>query len=367
MFALALAGCAGSTTSTVEEAESDGIAVALSFGTSGRAVAARTLNAGDTVTIAISGGYEASGSTTVGADGTARFRFTGVPVGVVITGTATVERDGVTLFSGTSEPTTVQQSGTVIRITLAEQYYGKIDGTVHYTKDDLLVAIGDASGSITIQLGPLVENADLESSSVVGTVGDVIESNSSLTTVSLDMSEASSVTSIGQDAFARTSLASVTIPSSMTSIGVNAFKGCTSLASVTIPSSVTSIGEWAFSCCTSLASVTIPSSVTRIGEYAFERCNSLASVTIPSSVTSIGEYAFERCNSLASVTIPSSVTRIGEYAFERCNSLASVTFENPNGWKAGTFDLSADDNLRIPATAATYLNLTYLAQTWTRE
>ena len=323
MFALALAGCAGSTTSTVEEAESDGIAVALSFGTSGRAVAARTLNAGDTVTIAISGGYEASGSTTVGADGTARFRFTGVPVGVVITGTATVERDGVTLFSGTSEPTTVQQSGTVIRITLAEQYYGKIDGTVHYTKDDLLVAIGDASGSITIQLGPLVENADLESSSVVCTIGDVIESNSSLTTVSLDMSEASSVTSIGQDAFARTSLASVTIPSSMTSIGEAAFQNCRALASVTIPSSasVTSIGEWAFSCCTSLASV----------------------------------------------TIPSSVTRIGEYAFERCNSLASVTFENPNGWKAGTFDLSADDNLRIPATAATYLNLTYLAQTWTRE
>ena len=299
MFALALAGCAGSTTSTVEEAESDGIAVALSFGTSGRAVAARTLNAGDTVTIAISGGYEASGSTTVGADGTARFRFTGVPVGVVITGTATVERDGVTLFSGTSEPTTVQQSGTVIRITLAEQYYGKIDGTAHYTKDDLLVAIGDASGSITIQLGPLVENADLESSSVVCTIGDVIESNSSLTTVSLDMSEASSVTSIG----------------------TSAFKGCTSLASV----------------------------------------------TIPSSVTSIGEAAFQNCRALASVTIPSSVTRIGEYAFERCSMLTSVTFENPNGWKAGTFDLSADDNLRIPATAATYLNLTYLAQTWTRE
>jgi hypothetical protein len=42
----------------------------------------------------------------------------------------------------------------------------------------------------------------------------------------------------------------VTIPSSVTTIGQNAFWGCTSLASVTIPSSVTSIGQQAFFQCT---------------------------------------------------------------------------------------------------------------------
>ncbi len=136
----------------------------------------------------------------------------------------------------------------------------------------------------------------------------------------------SSVTSIGSYAFQYCySLASVTIPSSVTSISSSAFQYCYSLASITIPSSVTSIGSYAFRDCYALASVTIPSSVTSIGFYAFQYCYSLASITIPSSVTSISDYAFRDCYSLASVTIPSSVTSIGSYAFRGCYALASVT------------------------------------------
>ena len=61
----------------------------------------------------------------------------------------------------------------------------------------------------------------------------------------------------------------IIISNSATSIGENAFSGCTGLTSITIPNSVTSIGENAFSGCTGLTSITIPNSVTSIGQNAF--------------------------------------------------------------------------------------------------
>ena len=121
--------------------------------------------------------------------------------------------------------------------------------------------------------------------------------------------------------FAPAGLTEYTIPDSVTSIGIQAFCGCTSLTSITIPDSVTSIGEGAFYGCKSLTSVTIPDSVTEIGIQAFGSCTSLTSITIPDSVTEIGNYAFTYCSSLESVTIGNSVTSIGDRAFISCPSL----------------------------------------------
>ena len=121
-----------------------------------------------------------------------------------------------------------------------------------------------------------------------------------------------------------------TIKTGTKTIAASAFSGCDNLTSVTIPGSVTSIGEDAFYSCDNLATVTIGGSVTSIGESAFWGCNSLASVTIPDSVTSIGEEAFYSCDNLASITIPDSVTSIGSSAFSSCDSLASITVDPAN-------------------------------------
>ena len=151
------------------------------------------------------------------------------------------------------------------------------------------------------------------------------------------------------------------VPNSVTSIGNNAFYGCTKLASVTIPLSVESIGDDAFNGCTGLTSIDL-SRATSIGDDAFYGCTKLAFITVdennsnyssedgvlfnkdkttlvtypvgkagpytvPDSLTSIGNNAFRGCTGLTSVTMP-NVTSIGDLAFAGCAGLTSIEFGN---------------------------------------
>lgn len=145
------------------------------------------------------------------------------------------------------------------------------------------------------------------------------------------------------------------------SIGDNAFKDCIGITSITIPVSVTSIGYEAFSGCTKLENIyytgdiaswckisglnnlltslrtlyingnkiegnlNIPNNVTSIGSYSFSFCGKLTGITIPDSVTSIGDSAFADCSNLANITIPNSVTSIGNDAFRDCTGLVNIT------------------------------------------
>ena len=136
------------------------------------------------------------------------------------------------------------------------------------------------------------------------------------------------VTSLGSDAFnGCTGLTSITIANSVTNIGESAFGNCSNLTSVTLSTNLPSIAAHTFLYCTSLASVTIPNSVTAIGSFGFYGCSALTSVTIPSGVNAIESCAFYGCSSLTSVTIPSSVSSMAGDAFVWCQLLQSVYFE----------------------------------------
>ena len=115
----------------------------------------------------------------------------------------------------------------------------------------------------------------------------------------------------------------------LTTIELAAFAYCRNLASVIIPSSVTSLRRMAF-CGTALTSLDIPNSVNTIGSDAVSECYNLQTVTLPNTLTTIGSMAFYYCTSLTSIEIPASVTTIGYNPFSRCPSLASIMVDENN-------------------------------------
>ena len=170
-------------------------------------------------------------------------------------------------------------------------------------------------------------------------------------------------------------LTDITIPNSVTSIGIGAFEFCSSLKSITIPfagntkdgtenthfgfifgestihnqgtvipeslktvvvTGGSSIDAKAFSGCFNLTSVTVSDSVTDIGAEAFGFCDNLTSITVSSDNAvyySKGNCIIERATNTLVVgckatVIPDNVTSIGDYAFYGCTELKRITIPN---------------------------------------
>lgn len=139
---------------------------------------------------------------------------------------------------------------------------------------------------------------------------------------------------IGNDAFANSDFASVSIPDSVRGIGGTAFYENESLTQITFGSdpSLMYIGENAFSGCVALTSLEIPDSVVTIGSRAFEGCEALASVSIGAGVTEIGAYAFSSDSALKDLRFEQDgeLTVIGNYAFNNCFALCSTNLRLPS-------------------------------------
>lgn len=183
------------------------------------------------------------------------------------------------------------------------------------------------------------------------------------------------LTTISDGAFYGTGIRGITIPSTVTTIGKNAFRNCanlgkapeeeddeetagvaaadievgvtfttgtsaltmgdnafynTGLTSIEIPARLTSLGENTFAICSDLTEVTFASGSTlaTIGNNVFWGTK-ITSIDLPNTVTSLGSNVF-RYAPISSLVIPASVTSIGVTPFMYCDSLASISFSGDN-------------------------------------
>ncbi len=156
--------------------------------------------------------------------------------------------------------------------------------------------------------------------------GTIIDCDEKVTSANIPaIINGTKITGIAPQAFySRDYLTSVTIPSSVTTIGDRAFYDCDKIASLRFNGSgVKLIDDYAFYDCDSLVNLTIPEGVETIGTCAFEYCSGLKNLTIPEGITSIERYAFSGVNNLKNLTIP------GDYNTEEwlgCDVLDTVTF-----------------------------------------
>lgn len=164
------------------------------------------------------------------------------------------------------------------------------------------------------------------------------------------------VTSILDNAFEGASnLKKITIPSTITNVGNDAFKDCDKLAfneydnafylgnaenpnlilvkaksgTITkckVHEKTVVICDKAFNACSDLSTIAVSSAVKYIGDAAFKGCSAITEISIPSGLAYINAETFSGCSKLKKIEIPATVTTIGLSAFSNCSSLAELTF-----------------------------------------
>lgn len=163
-----------------------------------------------------------------------------------------------------------------------------------------------------------------------------------------NLSLPSTLQSIGKEAFYRCHFkCPLTIPDGIVKIEESAFEESAFWGLLTLPNSLKTIEYKAFRYCQLSGELALPETLTKIGDMAFQGCLGLTGIlSIPESVTSIGEEAFTYCQfnklllhasievivprtfyvctELTEVTLPNTITEIQEGAFYGCGKLTGV-------------------------------------------
>ena len=196
------------------------------------------------------------------------------------------------------------------------------------TDGEVTVINNITAGSLSLPNLSGTDNKLMITGEINGTDLETLKSNMdkfSELYINATLSETTALPSYFAAATGKRNLKVITLPKGMTSIGDNAFWGCTALTSVSLPEGMTSIGSYAFSGCAALTSISLPEGLTKIEERAFIECYALTSISLPKGLTSIGVSAFESCKALTSISLPEGLTSIEEQTFRNCAALTSIS------------------------------------------
>ncbi|MBQ3527971.1 MAG: leucine-rich repeat protein, partial [Clostridia bacterium] len=156
---------------------------------------------------------------------------------------------------------------------------------------------------------------------------DSVEYQSSLSTTQVVFEEG--ITHIGDYAFHSSSngraLTSVSLPSTLKSIGSYSFAYSQSLGNISFPASLLTIGDHAFYECQSLSVNTLPESLTDIGDYSFYNCDGInIDILIHENIRRVGSHAFYDCDGIPKITVKSADTELSTYAFAECSTVKEL-------------------------------------------
>lgn len=163
-----------------------------------------------------------------------------------------------------------------------------------------------------------------------------------------NVTEIGITSTIGRCAFLNANITTISLPNTITRIGICAFRNCSSLQSINIPNSVTHIGTCAFTNCSNLASISLSNTITELRLGTFAGCSSLTSISLPNTIQRLGinmeewkyddlfeddllEYNLsEHDNYFAdgNTTIEHFIFESYVGVFQGCSSMTSIAFSN---------------------------------------
>lgn len=151
------------------------------------------------------------------------------------------------------------------------------------------------------------------------------------------------LTSIGEWAFEGTNLKTVDLSNTqITSLPKGSFYNCGQLNDVKLPIALTDIGECAFYKSV-IASITFPSSLQKIDAWAFQYTK-LTNVVIPTKTGHIGDGAFSDNANLNTVVVNGLECYLAVSAFAKCDKLKDVYITSNVEPDAGRYGYPFDNN-----------------------